>query len=84
MKKLTTQKLHKVIQSGLGQLSSKYSPSQHIDRQTYEVFTMFAGAYVVTSTNHLEEIGEGLAKSGLKFTLDSIKQVLIIPTKQSL
>ncbi len=41
--KLTTQRLHRVIRSKLGVLSSKHSRSQRIDRTTYDVQ---AGSYV--------------------------------------
>jgi hypothetical protein len=39
--RLTPQKLHKVIQAKIGVLSSKWAPSQRIDRNTYDVCVSF-------------------------------------------
>lgn len=36
--KITTQKLHKVIQEEVNTLSSLYSPSQKINRNTYDIY----------------------------------------------
>ena len=68
--KLTTQKLHKVIQSKLGVKSSKYSPSQRINRTTYDVSTLFKGFYGVMSSSHIDEICEALDESGIRYNAE--------------
>lgn len=65
--KLTTQRLHSVIQAGTGVLSSKYSPSQRIDRTTYDVNTMLKGVYGVMSSKNIKQIAEVLRAAGIQF-----------------
>ena len=72
--KLTTAKLHKIIQKEIGVLSSKYSPSQRINRTTYDVNPrLIKGFYVVFSTTHLESIIDSVKESGIRFD-DTQKQ----------
>jgi hypothetical protein len=77
-KKLTTQKLHKVIQAAIGVKSSLHSPSQRISRSTYDLCSMFKGFYTVISANYMSEIKEALTAAEIAFQYDDRKQVLII------
>lgn len=65
--KLTTQRLHSVIQAALQVKSSLYSPSQRIDRATYDVNTSMKGVYGVFSTKHLADIVLALEAAGISF-----------------
>lgn len=68
VQRLTAQKLHRIIQDRIGQLSSRHSPSQRIDRQTYDVCSRFHGFFGICSAdaNMLSEIREACLDSGLK------------------
>ena len=68
--KVTTQKIHKVLQAETGNLSSKYAPSQKIDRRGYDVSTAFKGIYLISpdySRNQTaEDVVNILASKGIK------------------
>lgn len=75
--KLTTQKLHKVIQEKINVLSSFYSVSQKINRQTYDVYTGFKGVYGIVSADYLNEICEALNEAGIKYDDSQIERGFI-------
>jgi len=68
--KVTTQKIHSVMQSATGELSSKYAPSEKIDRKGYDLSTFFKGMYVITpdySRNQTaDDVVSILASEGIK------------------
>ena len=66
-KKLTTQKLHKAIQSKIQVKSSLYRPSQKIDRTTYDVTTQFKGFYGVMSGQFINEICQALDDANIQY-----------------
>ncbi len=63
--KITTQKIHKIIQNKINVKSSKYSPSQKIDRTSYDLFTKIKGMYGIMSHKYIREIADALIESGL-------------------
>lgn len=67
--KITTQLLHKVIQEKISVKSSMYSPSQKIDRQTYDIYTGIKGVYgIFTGKPELmTAICEALDNAGIKY-----------------
>lgn len=75
--KLTTQKLHKVIQEKINTLSSFYSVSQKINRQTYSIYTGFKGVYGIVSADYLNEICEALDDAGIKYDNSEIERGFI-------
>lgn len=81
--RLTTQRLHRIIQGAIGKKSSKYSPSQRIDRQTYDVHTKAKGVYGVMSGEHIHEIAKVLDEAGISYDGSTIDRgFLTIPIKQ--
>jgi hypothetical protein len=80
--KLTTQKLHSVVRDGIGIKCSLHSPSQRINRTTYDIYSQFKTYYVLTSTQYMEQIQEVLNESGIKFQHDERRGVLCIPKVQ--
>ena len=79
---LTIQKLHKIIRDNVGILSSKYAPSQKIDRTTYDV-KEFKGFFGVMSSNHINEIVAALEANGLHVDAStSERQFIKIPKNQ--
>lgn len=76
-KKLTTQRLHKVIQEKINVLSSFYSVSQRINRTTYSVNTSLKGVYGVFSTSYLNEICEALDEAGIQYDNSQIERGFI-------
>lgn len=81
--KLTTQRLHSVIQASTGVLSSQYSPTQRIDRITYDIHTRIKGVYGVLSAKHIEQIAEALRAAGIQFDDSEISKGFVkIPVWQ--
>jgi hypothetical protein len=70
--KVTSQKLHSDVRGFIGQASSKYSPSQKIDRSTYDLRDYGAFYGMMTAKNeaakeiaaHLESLGYSVDASG--------------------
>jgi len=79
--KITTQKLHKVIQAKLALLSSKYSVSQQVDRTTYNLYTKMKGVYGVFSTKYLKEICEALDGAGIKYDNEKFERGFVVVSK---
>ena len=73
---IATQKLHKIIQNGIGALSSKYSISQSIDRTTYDV-RKYNGFIGVMSGKYINEIAEILKNEGLNIDASSVDRGFI-------
>lgn len=73
---ITTQKLHKLIQNGIGVLSSKYSISQRIDRATYDV-RKYNGFIGIMSAKHINEIVEILKNDGLNIDATNVDRGFI-------
>lgn len=68
--KVTTQKIHSVMQSATGNLSSKYKPSEKIDRRGYRVSTIMNGYYIVSPDYSRKQTAEDvvniLSKEGIE------------------
>jgi len=73
--KLTTQKLHKIIQDKIGVKSSEYSISRKINRSTYDITTAFKNFYgvMVSGNVDLQLIITALVDAQIKFD-DSEKE----------
>ena len=84
MTRLTTQKLHSIIQKRINKLSTKYSVSEKINRTTYDVCTRLRGTYGVMSSSYLPEIIEALKSAGIEFD-DSCKDrgFIKVPVRQA-
>jgi hypothetical protein len=77
MKQLSTQRLHGIIRKAIGQKCSFYSPSQRVDRTTYDVNTMFHGFYGVLSCKYMHEIRDAVKAAGLIFDDSEIERGFI-------
>ena len=80
-KKITPQKLHTVIRNKIGQLSSKYSPSQKIDRTTYDLYNGFKNHLGIMSGKYINEICEALTEAGIKYNDSKIDKGYILVDK---
>jgi hypothetical protein len=70
----TVNKIHKIIRDHVGVLSSKYSPSQKINRQTYDV-KEFKGIFCVMSSSvMIIQIALALKISGFKLDESTINR----------
>lgn len=67
MAKITPQKIHAIIRKKTGQLSSKYSPSQRIDRTTYDVHNRMKYMLGIMSSKYINEICEALDEAGIAY-----------------
>lgn len=73
----TVNKIHKIIRDHVGVLSSKYAPSQKINRQTYDV-KEFKGVFCVMSGNAMiQEIATALKNSGLNLDESTIDRSFV-------
>jgi len=75
--KVTTQKIHTIIQSTIGVKSSKYSPSNKIDRTTYSIFTGISGVYGIMSPQFGGKIAEALIENGINVDTSKINKGLL-------
>ena len=77
MAKLTTTKLHSIIRKATGNKCSKFSPSQKIDRTTYDINTMFKGFYGIISGQNIIAIRDAVKEAGLVFDESEISRGFI-------
>lgn len=76
--KLTTQKLHSIIRNAIGVKSSFYSPSQKIDRVTYDIHTTKLFYGVISGTQeYIETIRDAVKDAGLIFDDSEIDRGII-------
>ena len=82
--KLTANKIHAVIRKEIGQASSKYAPSQKIDRSTYTINSAYQGVFgMLTTQNYIEQICSALDNAGIKYdATKKDKGMLLIPRAQ--
>lgn len=74
--KVSIQKVHSDIRGLIGEASSKYIPSQQIDRTTYDLKD-YGGFYGIMSAKHAEEISDHLKSEGYKVDDSMIDRGLI-------
>ncbi len=74
MKNLTTKKIHSIIRNHLQLKCSKYSISQRINRNTYDLHTKIAGVYGVVSGKYINEIATALTNAQIKFDKSTIER----------
>lgn len=79
--RITAQKIHKTIQNRIGVLSSKYSPSQRIDRRTYDLCCGVHGKFGVMSVKYINEICKALDEAGIQYD-DKMKDRKLIVISQ--
>lgn len=81
--KITTQKLHKIIQGEIKTLSSKYAPSQKVDRTTYDLLA-FKGFIGVCSSQYINQICKALDDAGVLYDDRGLsKQFVRVPVMQT-
>lgn len=81
MAKLTTQRLHKVIQGKINVISSKVSLTQSIDSKTYDVISRLKKAYVVVSVQYIHDICDALRDVGITFEHSQVNKYAILVHK---